>query len=449
MGGTSRPWPLWQRLLWVVLAVLVCWHESAAFLADLRPPRDHPRDFFQEWASARNYLTGLPIYLPQLESYRRHLGYDQPPPDLLPYNAHPPTLVLLALPFARLDYPDAVLVWNLLSLLALVVSVAWVVRGLRIPWSWWAVFPVVTLLMLCDPFRQQMIQGQLNLVLALLITAAWRDGRRGRDGRAGVWLGVATAVKLFPGFLLAHAAWRGRFRTAAAGTATVLLLTALTVGVLGTEAYRDYARVVLPGLQRYRNDATNLSVIGFWGKLCDPNNPWASEQDLLNEGGREQARTLSSWDRILPLYRSPTLARAGGLVSAAVVVLTLAWAVRPYRRLLDPDVAFALAVTAMLLVSPIVWNHYALLLLVPFGVLWVRLPRGPARLVFWAALFALWVNFRRVFNLVVPGGEAVGIIRPAQTLTVMSFQTYALLALFVLLLCEARRSLSPSSSSSG
>jgi hypothetical protein len=440
MGGTSRPWPLWQRLFWVGFAALACWLQLGSFVEQLRPRRDHPLDFFQEWASARNYLTVLPVYLSQRESYTRHLGYEQAPADLLAYNAHPPTSVLLAVPFALLDYPDAFLAWNLLSLLALVGCLALTIRGLNVGWSWWAVFPTIAILLLSDPFRQQVLQGQLNLFLALLLTAAWWAERRGSAARAGVWLGAATALKLFPGFLVAYAAWRGRWRTALAGAGTFLLLTALTAGVLGTDCYRDYVRDVLPTLGHYRNNGNNISLIGLWGKLFNPNNPWAGENDVTPE----DVRKLSNWDRLLPLYRDAALARAGGVASAAVIALTLAWVLRPWRRPPDPDSAFALTMTAMLLVSPITWPHYALLLFVPLGVHWVRLPAGSiGRCVFWAAVLSLAVNLNAVFDHTIPGGRAAGVVRPAQTLTVLSFQTYALLALFALLLRESRRSLSP------
>jgi hypothetical protein len=394
------------------------------------------RDFCQEWTSARNYLSGLPVYWSLYESYPRHLGYEKLPPDLLPYNTHPPTSVLLAVPLGWLDYPDAFLAWDLLSLLALAVCLALTIRGLNIRWSWWAVFPAVTLLLLCEPFRQQVLEGQLNLFLGLLLSAAWLAERRGGAVWSGVWLGVATAVKLLPGFLVAYAVWRGRWRTAAAGAVAFLLLTALTTAVLGADCYRDYVRDVLPSLQRYRNNGHNISLVAFWGKLFNPNNPWAGVQDVT----AGYARELFWADRIIPLYRDPTLACLGGIVSVAAIALTLAWVLRPWRRPPGPDLTFALTTTAMVLVSPITWTHYPLLLLIPVAVLWVRLPaRGIDRLVFWAAVLSLWMNLNAAIDFTVPGGRAAGVIRPAQTMTLLSFPTYALLALFVLLLRETRR----------
>jgi hypothetical protein len=421
-----------------VVSALVIRFFAGPFLEDLRPERTHPVDFFQEWGSARNYLAGQPVYLPQRETYLREIG-SAPPSYLIAYNAHPPTSVLLALPLGWLDYPDAVLAWNLLGLLALAVSVFLVVRGLGLRWSWWALLPLAAFLLLCDPFRQQMFQGQVNLVLGLFLTAAWYTWRRGGAAWGGVWLGLATALKLFPGFLLAYALYRGQVRTVVAGAATCLLATVLTGVALGFGCYRDYVQVVLPSLEVYRGSGGNLSVIGFWAKLFNPTNTRDFQRPASEEPDADLTALLPH-DRILPPLRSPALAQALGLAAVAAVLLALAWAVRPGRRPLDFDLGFALAMTAMLLVSPITWNHYFLLLLVPLAVLWVRLPPSlPTRALFWVSLLGLWMIRNFVFDHVVPGGLASGVVRPVHTLTVLSFQTYALLALFLLLLRAAGR----------
>ena len=94
----------------------------------------------------------------------------------------------------------------------------------------------------------------------------------------------------------------------------------------------------------------------------------------------------------------------------------------------------------MLLVSPITWDHYLLLLLVPIAVTWVRLPRSDtARIIFTAILIAFWSWPLQIDNLIIPGGVATGLARPVHTLTILSYQCYALLALFALGVMESLR----------
>ena len=85
-------------------------------------------------------------------------------------NAHPPSSVLLAFPFASLDFPTAFFAWNILSLFALAVSLWLLARGLNIPISGPAVLAVATTLLLSNPLIEQLRQGQLNLILLALLT---------------------------------------------------------------------------------------------------------------------------------------------------------------------------------------------------------------------------------------------------------------------------------------
>src|SRR5579885_1458159 len=135
------PWTRRRQLVWAVLAVVACLLFGWKFLESIRPPATILLDFFQEYASARNYREGLPIYTEQTLTVPRYLGYEvraDDPYKFLRFNAHPPASVLLALPLTSLSYPDAFLVWNLLTLAAMVMSFRWAAGQLNVrlsPWS--------------------------------------------------------------------------------------------------------------------------------------------------------------------------------------------------------------------------------------------------------------------------------------------------------------------------
>jgi Glycosyltransferase family 87 len=327
-------------------------------------------------------------------------------------NAHPPAAVLLALPLAYLPYRDAALVWNLSSLLMLVASLYLVAMGLRIPFSIWSLFPTATLLSLCTPLLMQLHLGQLNLVILLLLTGVWAADRSGRPLLAGTCLGIAAAIKLFPGFLFLYFIMRGRWKTVIAGAVSLFLLAGFTAALFGPEAYRYYFLNVLPRVAKFRGLWANASLVGFWVKLFDP---------------------PSEYPRVVPIWHSPAAARLGILVSCSAILAVFAWIVRRSKSLVEQDLAFGLAVTAMLLVSPITWDHYLLLLLVPLAVTWVQLPQSDAaRVLFTAMLVAFWSWPLQIDNLIIPGGVSTGLARPVHTLTILSYQCYALLALFAL-----------------
>jgi len=410
----ERGWS-WQRCaVWGVIALLVVLWQGRDFIHSLRPAGQC--DFVQEWASARNLFEGHPIYEDQEVSLARHLGFHRNPDDptdrfFLRYNAHPPTSVLLGVPLAWLDYPDATLAWNLISLAALAVSLWLMNRGLHVTASPWALLPLVTFLLLCGPFRQQVIQGQLNLVLLLLLTGTWAADRSGRPLLAGTLLGAATAIKLFPGFLVLYLLLRRDWRAVAAAAVSFTILTGLTAGVLGTAAYRDYVGNVLPQLAPYESDWLNASFAGFWSRLFNP---------------------TSHQNSVIPLWHSPALAGAGTLVCRLAVVALLVWGLRQMRTPGDRDLGFGLVLVGMLLVSPVCWDHYFLLLFLPVLVLWQRLRgAGPARWLFVVIPAVFCINMKLYYARLIPPGLVGGTAGPAQALTVVALPFYALLAMFV------------------
>jgi hypothetical protein len=127
------------------------------------------------------------------------------------------------------------------------------------------------------------------------------------------------------------------------------------------------------------------------------------------------------------------VARAGSLISCAVVVAILSQAIRRAETKAQRDHAYGLTITAMLLVSPITWDHYFLLLLQPIATLWVCLPRNLViRGSFLVVLVCLWTWAYPLYQLLIPGGRENGIATPFHVLTILSFQFYALILLFIL-----------------
>jgi hypothetical protein len=416
-------------VLWLVLAGLVCWWRGPAyrqaFVVNYYPYGGtlFQPDFFQEWASARNLFNGLPIYTPHEITLERYLGMrpNTSDPYFIAVNAHPPTSVLLALPFAALNFADAFALWNVLSLLALAVSAGLIVYNHGLPFSIWDLLPAITLLLLCNSFRHQMIQGQLNLVLLLLVTGTWAAERTGRPVWAGVLLAAAAAIKLYPAFLFLYFAMRGRWRALAAGAVAFFVLTALTALILGPQAYTDYFLHVLPRTALWRSNWVNLSLSGVWFKLFDPSKQFPPIE-------------------LHPLIWNPAVAWMG-MVCSAMVLTTLLYRVVPrLRSPQDADLGFSLCILAMFLVSPITWDHYLLLLALPIAVLWQRFPReGMGREVLVFCVFILcwepWMVMEHVLILLDSDhvrSTGAWLAEPVETLTALSVPCYALIGLFAM-----------------
>jgi Glycosyltransferase family 87 len=413
-----------RRWFWVPVTLVVCLLLGPAFCKQLRQHELH--DFVQEWASARNIFTGFAIYENQEITLRHHMGYQRRPNEFfLERNAHPPTSVLLAVPFAWLNYWDALTAWNLVSLALLGVTIWLILRELDLPRPAWLVFPIVTLVVICGVFgvlRSQLREGQLNLVLLLLVTGAWTSGRKGNTVTAGALVGAATAIKIFPGFLFLYFLFQRQWRSLASGVLSFLALTVLTAAILGPDAYRSYVYDILPTLDNFRSAWLGMSLRCYFSKLFDPYLP-------LNQ--------------VVPLHHDPLLARLAWMSCSALVVALAAWTVYRARSLQQRDNAFGVCLMAMLLVSPLTWEHYLLLLISPLVVLWTNLPAAPAwrwplamlTLLLFLHPYCYW------YPLVCDPRQDWSRMTAQswQVLTMLAVHTYALVGLFVLGLCVARR----------
>ncbi|MFG0240141.1 MAG: hypothetical protein ACF8CY_03670, partial [Gimesia chilikensis] len=95
--------------MWVILFLCALVVFAPGYIAALRPADGQVFDFFKEWASVQNRLTGQPVYLDQELALEKHLNLKLSTPGAFfdHYNTHPPSANLIAVPFAWLSYQEA------------------------------------------------------------------------------------------------------------------------------------------------------------------------------------------------------------------------------------------------------------------------------------------------------------------------------------------------------
>jgi hypothetical protein len=434
-------WPAGRKRLWAVLATLIAIAQGPIFLQSIRTTWENGNDFFQDWTSARNILEGRSAYLPLSEAisfYHPHVEGKRPPAAHYRWNAHPPSSVLATLPLALLDYPEAGTLWNRLGLIAMAVSLGLIIHELKFRVHVWSIFPIAAMGLLCSPIRAQVALGQWNAPLLLLLTLAWIAERRGRNLWAGAFVGVAVALKLFPIFFLLYFTIRRRWSAAAAVCFWTIVLTLLTITALGLDTYRDYFNHVLPSLEQFGSGWPNASLGAFWAKNFAKG---ASYYGLYIE----------------PVIKAPLLAYTGMVLSYASVLVITSFFVNRSRwvcknKLSYRDLCYALTMVTMLLLTPICWDHYLLLLALPLALIWARLSHSNLhRLALVVLVTAIWLGPNELWRL---GGVDVlarwpdfhgkpprtyAIHRPLFVLVFLSIHFYALLASYVWLLLLAKR----------
>ncbi|HEY6224520.1 MAG TPA: glycosyltransferase family 87 protein, partial [Gemmatimonadales bacterium] len=117
----------------------------------------------------------------------------------------PPFGTLLVVPFAAVasfSLPLAKGLWGAAGMAAL----AWAVHRSGTHWGWRPA--LLALAVVIFPIHNNFHHLNIETILLALVVAAAADLSRGHAARAGVWAGLATALKVFPGLLLVYFALR-------------------------------------------------------------------------------------------------------------------------------------------------------------------------------------------------------------------------------------------------
>lgn len=294
--------------LWAVVVVPIGVHKGPDFVAEL--------------GQAERLLHGRPLF----EDVSTALG--------LPW---PPFSALALAPFALVapaSVPLAKACWAL-------AGVACVVWGALAPQGLSARRILLAVAAVAVPLETNFEYLNISPVLLALTLAAALDLEAKRDVRAGVWIGLATALKAFPGLLLLYLALGRRWRALVAGVSTALGVTVLALLPYGV-------RRVPPLLLQW----VNLALAGGWVVHV-------GNQSLAAMVGRAGA-TAS-----VALFASLSL-----VVLAGVVVR-----LRVHEARVFDEVGLVLLVSV--LVSPIAWSHYYTLMLPAWMTVLRLLPSRP------------------------------------------------------------------------
>jgi hypothetical protein len=403
--------PAALRFVWA-LAVIPAAMLFAGSAWHMRPEAYRYRDLTQDWLSARCYADGLSIYTPHRESVPRFLDYDDAGREwTVPVNAHPPVSVLAMLPLGLLSHDAAIWAWNLASLGMLVAATRVILgpRGLHCEWRY--LLAACTLLAASTPLAAQGAAAQFNPLLLLLVALAWSCDRREQPLAAGALIGLAAAIKLFPAVLVVIFVCRGRWKAVASAAATLVLLNAVAFVTFGSRDMLCYVQHVVPELDAWRSAWLNCSLAGYWSRLFDVGDP----------GTRE-------W------FHSPLLARLLTYATSGLLVAAVGWRAWRATTLEERDLSFAAAVVAMLLVSPVTWDHSLLLLVLPVSILWYYLAQTASTQLLLAALLVVpaFVPAMQVWELLLePAWLPVmqRVADPSRSVVALALVTYCLLGL--------------------
>jgi alpha-1,2-mannosyltransferase len=246
----------------------------------------------------------------------------------------PPLLALVGAPFSLLPFTMAAMIWSLACVAALAAAFRLLgVTDRRFYVLAFCSFPVVS----------SVVLGQPDCLFALLAAIAWRY----RDSPGGAIAGGALiAAKLLAWPLVFWLLATRRFRLAGLTTVSAAGWLLVSWACIGFKGLTAYPRLL----------AADAHAYGF-----------KSHSFVAAIGGLGASRPLAQLLAIL-------LALA---VGAAVVVVSRG----------QDEGWFTAALAVGLLVSPVMWQHYVVLLFVPLAI--SHRLRDP---LIWLAVIALWLS---------------------------------------------------------
>ena len=177
---------------------------------------------------------------------------------------YPPSIFLLFIPFLLFPLGIATSIWNGISVLGILVSVLLLTWESRVGFKPAYILLLLSGIFLLEPVRETLLFGQNNTIVLLYCVLAFIFSReRPTTLLGGIFLGIASALKVFPLFLvvyfLAQKQWKNVIAT---GIIFVFFLLCGTFGHLRYIAdYISYAHLVMTPVRVILEDQSLPSLL--------------------------------------------------------------------------------------------------------------------------------------------------------------------------------------------
>jgi hypothetical protein len=328
-------WPQPQQVIVSALIALLLSLYAYLYLLPILGPHAPRADDFQDYLFAAQQLASGGD--PYANFVRNHVAWDW---SLSSGYLYPPAFAVTLIPLTWVKNDLAVRIWLLLIQAAIAASllIVYAVIGRPRRGELLCLAAVMTTFF---PLASSVLTGSMNSLLLLLLTGAWACWQRRQDILGGVLVGTAAVFKLFPLALLPSLAWRRHWKLLGAVAVTGLAGLALGLTVTSFAHNLYYFREMLPHLAAGTGYRENQSLAGFTARICQPSTADAG-------GGAGWCGRALDWPLVLLL-----------------LFIVLRATSRPARSGLE----FALAISALPLISSVTWSFHLVVLILPIALL--------------------------------------------------------------------------------
>src|SRR5216683_1864398 len=334
-------------ILWI-FALRHCWEVLKSFHTSFSPC-----DFCVYYASAFALRKNLNAYATDIRLIGSSVGL--PGGGGIHHAADPPSYLLLFTPLTFLPPHLAFITWQGINFAALLLSLFLLLAPLhKINSS--AAWSLGALAFLYPPLDAHFYSSQNKLLVLLILTLMMRCITTGRQKVAGFLLALSVLLRVFPVLLTPYSVIERRWKSVIYLVIWLTIGASITVYCVGTATSESFFEAAHVATERAWIDLdTNASVISFVSRVLWHSHYSGPRLELLR-----QFAVMISWLIVLGITALATLSSGMGLGTDHS------------RR------AFSLWIVASIMLSPIPFPFYLVLLYIPFSQLAYAAARGTA-----------------------------------------------------------------------
>jgi hypothetical protein len=339
------------------------------------PGQWHRRDFSNYYESAWALRHGIDPYSTDLTPIGEHLSLET---NWLVHASETPPFLLCFEPLTWLRPRIAFWIWTALNFSALAIAMCLLLAHRR-DLNGRTALLLAGLMLMSAPVNLNFYWGQSQLIILALMVAAMRAMERERDGAAGLLIATGALLRAYPLLLVGYFVVRRKWRAVIFAMAGIAAGGFATIAILGLSQTLSFVHGGL-WLTDYRvvNRVDDLSLGPFVSRMF-----WAI--------------TGTAPGSPVDWVRLAAIATADVVVLGLTIRATLTDASRR-----DPDWRiYSLWIATAIMLTPVGWHHYLVLLAIPFVQMVASAAQGRSvsRAIWMAALaYLLSAISLRAFN---------------------------------------------------
>ncbi len=305
------------------------------------PPRAYQNDFSVFYTSAVAIRHGIEPYTANLKPIGNHLGMYI---GQLIHSTDTPSALLFFIPFSLMQPATAFWVWLIVNGAAFIVALILMLRPKYSGLSIQTAYAICALALLYAPVTDNFIFSQRQTLVLLLLVLVIYSIEKDREAAAGLILAAAIAYRAFPVFVAGYFVVRRQWRMLGYVIVGLAVCGVLTIVGLGVPVCVSYLNGMRFATTSSNFDPADVALRGFTIRMFAcvfGDHPGAIIQFLQY------------------------LAIATGFV--LIIAVTARVTARRRCHAGFDRRSFGLWVAVAVVLSPLSWIHYMILLLIPFA----------------------------------------------------------------------------------